>query len=105
MGGPWIGTLVIDNVHISDNIIIDNYLEKNDIYYFIKYFEVSKKQKDNYFSIFRINMTNLNFELSNERFEKVYIENIEDNILFYYNGFHANLPIETTYITFNSDNL
>lgn len=104
MGGPWIGTLIINNKNISDNIIIDNYLEKEGVYYFIKYFEVSKKQKDNYFGIFRVNTANSELGLSNERFEKIYIKNIEDNILYYCNGFHANLPIETIQITFRSDN-
>lgn len=105
MGGPWIGTLIINNKNVSDNIIIDNYFEKEGIYYFVKYFGISKKQKDNYFTVFRVNTTSLNFEieLSNEKFDTIYIENIEDNLLYYYDGFHTNLPVKTINITFKDD--
>lgn len=100
MGGPWIGDLIIKQKKIEEYIIIDNFLEKEDFYYFIRYFEVSKKQKDNYFSVLRVNKESLEIRTSHERFDKIYIENIEDNTLYFCKGFHNQLPVDNIQLTF-----
>lgn len=38
MGGPWISDLYINGNEIENEIIIDNYLEDSEFYYFVKYF-------------------------------------------------------------------
>lgn len=101
MGGPWIGELIIENKSISDNILIDNYLDKELFYYFIKYFKISKKQKDNFFSVLRIDKNNMKSSISIEKFEKINIKDIDGDSLYYYDGFHTNLPIENILINFN----
>lgn len=103
MGGPWIGELVINDIEISNNIIIDNYLDDKEFYYFIKYFEISKKQKENYFSLLRINKDNMKSQISKERFEKIYLKKIENKMLYYCKGFHEQLPIYNNQIEFMSD--
>ncbi|SDH84769.1 hypothetical protein SAMN05421846_102248 [Chryseobacterium taeanense] len=100
MGGPWIGELTIDGIKIDDNIIIDNYVEKKDFYYFIKYFEISKKQKDSFFSVLRINKNNMSHQISKEKFEKIFIKKIENDTLYYCKGFHGQLPIYNIQIEF-----
>lgn len=98
MGGPWIAVLTINNVKIN-NVIIENYLEDEDFYYFIKYFQISKKQKDNFFSILRINKFNMNMDISKDKFEKIYLESIKNDLLSFYDGFHKNLPVKIKKIT------
>ena len=71
MGGPWIGILTINNIKVTDNVIIENHLEDEIFYYFIKYFKISKKQKNNFFSIIRINKLNMNVDTSINKFEKI----------------------------------
>jgi len=100
MGGPWVAELLINNIKILDNIIIDNYIENLDYYYFVKYFKISKKQKDNFFSIIQISRNNMKIKTSVEKFEKIYIDKIEDNILHYYDGFHNNAAIKNKLISF-----
>ncbi|SMP21099.1 hypothetical protein SAMN06264346_1066 [Chryseobacterium profundimaris] len=100
MGGPWVGNLYINEIEIDNKIIINNYLEDTDFYYFVKYFEVSKKQRDNFFCIVRTNKRNLVSKISKEKFEKIYIRDIKENILFYSEGFHKNLPIINLILNF-----
>jgi hypothetical protein len=100
MGGPWIGDLYINGNEIENKIIIDNYLEDSEFYYFVKYFEISKKQKDNFFSIIRINKRNFKMMMSQEKFERIYIIDIKENMLYHANGFHKNLPIINQLINF-----
>ncbi|WP_144283500.1 hypothetical protein [Chryseobacterium echinoideorum] len=101
MGGPWVGDLIINNQNVSNNILIDNYLEKELFYYFIKYFKISKKQKDNFFSVLRIDKNNMKVAVSIEKFEKIHIKDIEENSLYYYEGFHENLPVKNSQVNFN----
>jgi len=100
MGGPWISDLYINGNEIENKIIIDNYLEDSEFYYFIKYFEISKKQKDNFFSVIRINKQNFKTMISKEKFEKIFIIEMKKNILYYADGFHKKLPIINKLINF-----
>lgn len=100
MGGPWVGELIINNKKISDNILIDNYIEKELFYYFIKYFKISRRQKENFFSVLRLDKKDMNVAISIEKFEKIFIKDIEGNLLYYYAGFHSNLPIKNNFINF-----
>lgn len=100
MGGPWVGNLYINDNEIENKVIIDNYLEDSEFYYFVKYFQISKKQKDNFFSIIRINKKNFDLVISKEKFLKIYIIDIKVNIVNYTDGFHKNLPIFNQFIHF-----
>ncbi|MDQ0065135.1 hypothetical protein [Chryseobacterium lathyri] len=102
MGGPWVGELAINDTKISKNIIVDNYLEDNEFYYFIKYFKISKKQKENYFLVLRINKNNMDYQISKEKFEKIYLTKIENDTLYYCEGFHEQLPVNNIHVEFES---
>ncbi|MFC4687672.1 hypothetical protein ACFO4P_12070 [Epilithonimonas pallida] len=100
MGGPWIGQLYFNDKYINDNIVIKNYIEKDNYVYFIQYFLISNKQKDNFFSVIKLNTSNLKVTVSNEKFEKIYIEDIKNEVLYYYEGFHNKLPTKKILLTF-----
>jgi len=56
MGGLWIGELQIDDRIRIDSVIADNiYFSSNaKKLYFVKYDQVSKWQKDNFFYVYRL---------------------------------------------------
>jgi hypothetical protein len=100
LGGPWISDLYINGNEIENKIIIGNYLEDSEFCYFVKYFEISKKQTDNFFSIVRINKQNFKTMISKEKFERIFIIEMKENMLYYADGFHKNLPIVNKLVNF-----
>lgn len=91
MGGPWVGELFINNIQVSDNVILDNFIpDKGDnVLYFVKYHKISENQRDNYFSVNFIILDSLKISMYDLKFQMIYIEEIRKNKeLIYYNAFH-----------------
>lgn len=91
MGGPWIGELNIDGIKISDNVLIDNvYIDlNNERLYFVKYFPVSRWQKDNYFSVCYYDIKEERVCMNDLRFSQIFIASISNNLtLTYFDAFH-----------------
>ncbi|WP_434574806.1 hypothetical protein [Riemerella anatipestifer] len=99
MGGPWVGDLYIDGIKIETNIIECNYIDKIDFFYFVKFFETSRKQNDNFFLVLKIDKNNLKIEMSKEKFDKIYIVDVKDNNMYYTMGFHKNLKVVSKILT------
>ena len=58
MGGPWVGSLLVNEQKISDNVLIDNTIynkESNEVF-FIKYIKTSKWCKKSYFTVRKFNL-------------------------------------------------
>jgi hypothetical protein len=90
MGGPWVGKLLLDNNEITDNVVLENifYNKAQNNLYFIKYHEISKWQKENYFSINILDLQTNNLFMYDLKFRQVYIEKIDKDDLIYYEAFH-----------------
>lgn len=102
MGGPWIGDLFVDDIYISSDIIVNNYIDSNQVFYFVKYNKVSERQVDNFFTILRLDVTTTKIDISMEIFDKIYIENVIEDTLYYYNGFHNKLPLVNIKLNFSA---
>jgi hypothetical protein len=105
MGGPWIGDLFVGDLLIDINVIIDNVIYKQDLdsYFFVKYHNISKWQKDNYFTINLWDRANAVKKESGDKFDMLYIkEGLNKDEILIYNSFH-NRDIDST--TFKIDKL
>lgn len=91
MGGPWVGELLIGNHKVIDNVIIDNlhYNNEHGRLYFIKYNKISRWQKDNYFSIYYVDILTDKLYIYDLKFDVIFIKGIDSNYeLTYYEAFH-----------------
>jgi len=91
MGGPWIGELQIKDRIIADNVIIDNvyYNSNQQKLYFVRYHDVSKWKKNNFFLIYSLELRNNQLRMYDFKFEQVFIESVSDNEeLTYFAAFH-----------------
>lgn len=90
MGGPWIGDFIYNNIIISKNVIIDNYIcniEQERIF-FIQYKKVSNWQKENYFLLNYLDTNTGNIHTFDFKFDRIFIESINsDSLLTYYEAF------------------
>jgi hypothetical protein len=89
MGGPYVGILNINKEPICENVIIDNYIIKDNLIYFIVYNDESKWARDNYFSIFYYdNIKKKLFEIQ-KKFQAIFLKKFvnEDSIKIY-KAFH-----------------
>ena len=105
MGGPWIGDLYIGGLLIDNNVIVENVIYKQDLdsYLFIKYHNISKWQKDNYFTINLWDKANDLKKESDDKFDMLYIsEGSNNDEILIYKAFH-NMDKEST--TFKIDKL
>jgi hypothetical protein len=91
MGGPWVGELMIGDDKIMDNVIIDNtiYDVHQNRLYIVKYFNLSKWQHKNYFSICYLDLFTDKIYVIDLKFEMIFIKEIySSNELIYYEAFH-----------------
>jgi hypothetical protein len=81
MGGPYVGTLSIDDKLISDNCIVDNLVfdETKQRVYFVKYHSTSRWISGTFFTI---NFQNLDQDVVyqyEKRFKTVYLDSLSGN--------------------------
>ena len=91
MGGPWVGTLMIDGKIIADNVVIDNlyFAPGTQKLYFVRYHHVSKWQNDNYFLLYFVDTAANRIFMYDLKFDRVFIDTVLDNYeLTYYDAFH-----------------
>jgi len=91
IGGPWVGTLVIDQKVIADSVLVDNLYPnpKTEKLYFIRYHDVSKWQKNNFFFVYFIEIESGEMYMYDLKFEQIFIDNISsDNEMTYFEAFH-----------------
>lgn len=90
MGGPWVGSLFLDDRKILENVVLDNffYNETSCRLYFVLYHEISNWQIDNYFSIIFLDLNSNDLFEYELKFSQVYIKNIENHELIYFDAFH-----------------
>ncbi len=91
MGGPWVGELHLDEYKLTDFVIIDNLLHEKDSdkIYFVKYHQISNRQKDNYFSVNYYDFLKRKIFMFDKKFDKVFIVSITtNNVLNYYEAFY-----------------
>jgi hypothetical protein len=94
MGGPYIGTLSIDDKLISDNCIVDNLVfdETKQRVYFVKYHSTSKWMSGTFFTInfhdFRQDMVYQYVKT----FKTLYLSGLcGDNEMEIFNAFHSQI--------------
>jgi hypothetical protein len=101
MGGPYIGDVKIETDFILKNIVLDNYVVKNDrsSLFFVRYHRI------NLYHYFTINFYNINSNTAYEfdkEFDMIYIgEFTGENELEIYPAFHD--QFKSTRIIFNLD--
>jgi hypothetical protein len=103
MGGPWVGTLLIQGEKISDNCIIDNFVFNKPLglLFFIKFHVIT-----DYNFYFTINFYNIRsktgFEF-NKEFNMIFIKQfVGPSEIEIYNAFHDQFPDKKD--IFNIDN-
>lgn len=91
MGGPWICSLYLGDTLISDNCIVDSFLEDDACQkiYFIKYHRISKWKADNFFTLNYISINDKAIYKSKRTFEMLYLKRFldQENIEVFY-AFH-----------------
>jgi hypothetical protein len=91
MGGPWVGKLFLNDDELTDNVIIDNLLYKEDEkrLYFVRYQKGSRWKKNNYFTVSYLDLSNNTIHAFESKFKILFIKNITNNgDLIYYEAFH-----------------
>lgn len=105
MGGPWVGELIIDQKSVVDNVVIDNLYVNSETrkLYFIRYHEVSKWQKDNFFFVYFIESGNGDMYMYDLKFDQVFIDEVSvNNELTYFDAFHNKNPDKIRKIDLNT---
>lgn len=96
MGGPWVGDLIVEGNKIASNVF-DEYLLKEDetgavLLYFVTYSDDSKWMNENGFFVNKYNLETHELKQFKKRFEKIFLESIDSNVLTYHDAFHGENP-------------
>tara|TARA_R110002050_G_scaffold200492_1_gene335368 strand:+ start:27675 stop:28091 length:417 start_codon:yes stop_codon:yes gene_type:complete len=91
MGGPWVGDLYLGGPKLANNILIDNLVYNKNLnkLFFVQYIEISKWQRNNFFTINYFDVR-LNRILQYEKkFERIFLKEISNEYKCgYYDAFH-----------------
>jgi hypothetical protein len=99
MGGPYVGILEINKEYICKNVIMDHYIIKDNLIYFVVYNNKSEWAKDNYFSIFYYDYIQKGlFEIKN-KFQAIFLkEFLNEGSIKVYKAFHDKFENESSII-------
>lgn len=95
MGGPWIGSLYLNECFVANGIVLDNllYLPDNSKVFFVKYHEIPNKGNGVVFTICYWDLATKKLFESPEEFNMLYLKKFNDEgLMIVCDAFHGELP-------------